>query len=681
MDMGYVSGLRVARSGAAIGLLEFQVTTPGTVVPSKYQCGTAPLSSKPRALIPPGHALVSFDGTCDSGNTTIVAGRRLLATNTLTSVTAVAAPVKASDPVHGGAMVIKRVNAPCDGVAMYQVPAPDVSVAICAPITPPCDHSVSYTAVQPNATTDRVCKTLTPPCVGNTYEKTAPTHHSDRVCAPMTAPCDGKAYWTASNATAERDRVCRRVKTCGEGYYQARPPTAYSDRVCAPVSSPCAAGFYESVAATATTDRVCLPVTECDGVTTYEFAPATPTNNTMCRNVTQCVQDVTYRSAPPNRTADAVCSPVKACLPQQFEVSPPTLLVDRVCGWPDGILQCQYASNYGAPSGYSVNANDVVVCINQQTAPSLYLQTDCNVHGRTVSSWRNDTKPVLVDLSVASGGLYGPDCLVSVLDKTGTAIGKIQVQQGYDTGLAGQSAKPLVVTDKLPGGGTSTTFPVPTDMPFIYDNVTSLGGIDFRARSAYNYHGTNRPSILEIFGPTCNASAPSTVIDIRLIGEPKNITASLGTPNAGTTAFATITGNAVNCRTTPQSSSYQSSVTRTRTVSWTSTESYSKKYSIATEFKTTIGIPFVAKEGFTLKLGYEFTYTGTTSNTTTDTVTGTTTFSITDSVSDGFARRWMAHLASCTLLSERWIREEVGWQQVSSRQLHASGWLFFYVGV
>lgn len=203
MALGFVSGLKVARSGSGIGWLEFEVTTPGTPFPAKYPCGTAP-AGKAQSIIPAGHAMVSFDATCASGT-----GRRKRSlldaqAGAMSSVSVVAAPVTDGKPMPGGQLAVKRVEPTCDGKVTYQVvSASDTSVTICAPITPPCDLATSYARVLPNATTDRVCAPLSECDPGHTYQVVPPTATSDRVCRPVSPACVAGVTWESQASEDE----------------------------------------------------------------------------------------------------------------------------------------------------------------------------------------------------------------------------------------------------------------------------------------------------------------------------------------------------------------------------------------------------------------------------------------------------------------------------------------------
>lgn len=361
-------------------------------------------------------------------------------------------------------------------------------------------------------------------------------------------------------------------------------------------TGPCPAGFYQSAPANATSDRICSPVTQCNGITNYQSAPPTPTRDTICSNVTQCVQNVTYRSVPPNRTADAVCSPVTTCATNQYVSSAPTPLLDRVCAYPDGSIQCAYAPNYGAPGTVVIDTNSIIMCINQQTSPGLFLAPSCLFS--TVASQFPPNNPYLIVLQPTLQ--ISTSCDVSVLNVNGTVVGKVVLQQNY-VNVLNPYSPPLTVIDDFTGAQTSTTFSNSSIYPPVMPDVTalpvSLGGIDFRAKPAY--YGivyNSAPSIVETFAPSCNPNATATIVNVALVGDPFNVTTlSVGTADTQTTALATLTGNAVNCRTTPQSSSYQASVTRTRTYSVQDTTSTSHKFSLGTEFKFQVGVPLISQ--------------------------------------------------------------------------------------
>ena len=404
MQMGYVSGLKIARSGASIGLLEFEVTTPGALVPAKYECGTAPLSSKPRALIPPGHALVSFDGTCDAGNGTIVAGgrrRSLLADGgTLASLSAVAAPVTPAAPMPGGALAIKRVNVPCDGLTTFQAtPEKALSVTVCAPVsqcdgsrtyetraptqfsdrectmmTSVCDGVTQYAFVPGNSTTDRVCYPLSPECDGKyTFQAVAPTPFSDRVCKNITSPCDGVNTYQTVDPSPLLDRRCSPVApncTAGETY-QAVAPTPLQNRVCSPVTICDGIHTYERTPPTQLLDRVCSPISAgCDGISTYLVANATLTSNIKCNLTTTCDGKTTYESLPPTPTSDRQCSPVTPCGNGFYMKKPATTKSNTQCA---PVTACVVGKTFALYP--ATNTTDTVCVPVTKCIPPLYQST------------------------------------------------------------------------------------------------------------------------------------------------------------------------------------------------------------------------------------------------------------------------------------------------------------------
>jgi len=563
--------------------------------------------------------------------------------------------------------VCSPLSPSCDGKYKYETTAPTPnSDRQCGPISPPCDGIITYQSIDPSPLLDRLCSSIAPRCVaGTTYQSAAPTPLQNRVCSPVTpdcdgvtnyesrAPtelldrvctnvsplCDGIAYYTQRNATTTSDRVCRPVSYCdGIETYQTIDSTPYSDRVCVDVSPPCGSGTYQTAPPSRISDRICSNATVCDGTTQFQAAAATAFRDTICANVTQCIQDVTYRSAPPNATTDATCTPVTQCKTNQFLSSNATLLADRVCMYPNDQVQCRYEGNYGAPSGYSVNSNDIVLCINQQTAPGYYTKSgdvDCT-YGRVKSNFPSSPppNPYLNDYSVRSGGLFGPTCTVTVYNPSGVRVGAIRVNQDFDLGFIGQSANSLDVFDAS-NGSAFLQFGPGTTMPSVSNQSSSLGGLEFRAYGAYNTNGRNTPSILEIFGPTCNSSAISTIYNVALLGDPYNITSKLDTPDTQNTGLAQVTGHAVNCRETTQSADYQVSVTRSRMFSYADALATANKYTVGADVKLStpkLANAIIGGVEVTFKFSYERSDMQTITSTVADTETSSTSITLEDSI-------------------------------------------------
>ncbi len=570
--------------------------------------------------------------------------------------------------------VCSPLSPPCDGKYKYETTAPTPkSDRQCGPISPPCDGIITYQSIDPSPLLDRLCSSIAPRCVaGTTYQSAAPTPLENRVCSPVTpdcdgvtnyesrAPtelldrvctnvsplCDGIAYYTQRNATTTSDRVCRPVSYCdGIETYQTIDSTPYSDRVCVDVSPPCGSGTYQTAPPSRISDRICSNATVCNGTTQFQAAAATAFRDTICANVTQCIQDVTYRSAPPNATTDATCTPVTQCKTNEILLANATLLTDRVCGYPNGAVQCQYADNYGTVNPRrQVNSNNIVLCINQETAPGYYTKNgdvDCD-SGKVISNFPSPY-PYLNDYTVKDGAICtscGPNCGVSVYNPAGVRVGAIQVTQEFRKD--GQDAKDLVVTDQsgtVPG--SSVTFYHAQSagaaiMPAIQNQPTSLGGLDFRAHAAYEeYGGVNIPSVLEIFGPTCNSSAISTIYNVALLGDPYNITSKLDTPDTQNTGLAQVTGHAVNCRETTQSADYQVSVTRSRMFSYADAQATANKYTVGVDVKLStpkLANAIIGGVEVTFKFSYERSDMQTITSTVADTETSSTSITLKDSI-------------------------------------------------
>ena len=533
------------------------------------------------------------------------------------------------------------ISPPCDGINTFESidPSPLLD-RVCSPIAPNCVAGTTYQSVAPTTLQNRVCSPVTPDCDGVTnYETRAPTELLDRICTNLSPPCDGIAYYTQRNATTTSDRVCRPVSYCdGIATYQTVASTPYSDRVCVDVSPPCGPDTYQTAPPSPISDRICNNATVCNGVTQFRVSEATPFQNAICANVTQCVQDVTYQSSPPNATVDATCTPYTVCLSNQYESSAPTPVADRVCSFPDGGKQCNYVGNYGTTR--DVNANNIIVCINQQTAPGYYTQSgDCSF-GQLLTNFPG-SYPYLNDFTVTDGRTAGPTCQVRVYNPQGVRVGAIQVDQDYDNHVTvGQSAQPLKLTDEFNGSGATLQFDVGSTMPDVASTPSSLGGLDFRAYAAFDNNGRNTPSVLEIFGPTCNSSAPATIYSIALLGVPYNITSKPDTQNTG---LAQITGHAVNCRGTVETSTYQVSVTRSRTFSYQDSQGSSKKYTAGLEVKLTtpkLAGAIVGEASVTFSGSYRPVRRKQSLNSVSDTETSSTSISLSDSI---------PALSNCTL--------------------------------
>ena len=238
-------------------------------------------------------------------------------------------------------------NVVCTAAEWETRPHTATLVRACQPLTQ-CKED-EYETTAPTATSDRACATHTT-CTAGMREQTAPTSYADRVCTACTT---GTFKAVASNAAS-----CTPWRTCAVGAGLRVEGSATVDRQCTPcalgatfsasaggtaceaVRGMCPAGEHVFAAATASSDLECAHCApghytpaaghgeciRCDGFT--EWQPAS--RSVSCRAVTTCLA-TEYEVSPPTHLVDRVCAVITLCAPGTFETTPPALDHDRVC--------------------------------------------------------------------------------------------------------------------------------------------------------------------------------------------------------------------------------------------------------------------------------------------------------------------------------------------------------------
>eukprot|EP00054_Salpingoeca_dolichothecata_P029228 m.228623 g.228623 ORF g.228623 m.228623 type:complete len:2714 (-) comp26428_c0_seq3:87-8228(-) len=177
---------------------------------------------------------------------------------------------------------------------------------------------------------DRVCV----PCKVGLSFSSAPNSQ----CQNISALCPAGSYQTAE-PTLTSDRKCA---VCTDGYSprpgfsRCQPFTDCSDtlKVIGTPGTPtsdvtcvsCSSGFYFN-----TTSQQCDSVTECLS-DEFEISPPSPIVDRRCRAASQCLEGRTFESQPPTTTSDRVCSPCSICPANHAQNHPCNLTSDAQCG-------------------------------------------------------------------------------------------------------------------------------------------------------------------------------------------------------------------------------------------------------------------------------------------------------------------------------------------------------------
>jgi hypothetical protein len=234
-----------------------------------------------------------------------------------------------------------------------------------------------YQSAAATLVANRVCSPIIN-CAAGKYQSVAPTATTNRQCGhTVSGACDALDEFESAAPTSLSDRVCTDLTVCVQGStYQTTPPTVNSDRVCSSVTPGCdGINKYQTTAPTLTVNRVCSDVLGiCPTATKYQSVAPNPTINRVCADIDTCDGSTTYEPNPISTVAgqyaeQRICTPTTVCGNEQYQVSPPDVITDRVCAdWSVcGAADVSTAGvdNYQtiAPSGYQNR-----VCSNQPAA-------------------------------------------------------------------------------------------------------------------------------------------------------------------------------------------------------------------------------------------------------------------------------------------------------------------------
>ena len=193
------------------------------------------------------------------------------------------------------------------------------------------------------------CADVREPCPAGARISADATASSDMTCAACE---DGK--FTASAGRAS----CRSWRRCYEGKGLYLEGTATADRkcracelgatfsdamdgaACKAVRAPCPAGERTLAAATVSSDLVCdhcaaghytpgaghSACIQCNGATEWQAS----SRSAGCDAVTTCL-GTEYEVSPPTHLVDRVCAPITKCTPGMFQTTAPTRVRNRVC--------------------------------------------------------------------------------------------------------------------------------------------------------------------------------------------------------------------------------------------------------------------------------------------------------------------------------------------------------------
>lgn len=272
-------------------------------------------------------------------------------------------------PILGEVYGQYQTNAPADGS-----PLPISVNRICAAVTQKCsEYSPSkWQRKAATNTSDIDCQEYQECVLGETYETRAKSWNANRLCdgivsPPCTNTTDNNGYITGDyellGFNKERDRVCRPITECQDGYFQISPPTYTEDRVCSTTkwqrcpysvdSDGWVTGHYEITEPSVLNERGCAPIKTCDGE--YKHESVEPefdvdldmyTKDRECADIIGMCDGVEkYQSRAPTRKYQRICSLFDTCTSDEWQSNTESSTVNRECRQRTTCENGEYESN------------------------------------------------------------------------------------------------------------------------------------------------------------------------------------------------------------------------------------------------------------------------------------------------------------------------------------------------